>query len=92
MAASASPTGTTATTADDQGLVSRVGKYFTIWRREYDGGWKVVLDGGSPDQREPSPDAAAPAPAAASPSPVPAPTAPGAKKPPAQGTREPVRG
>jgi len=74
-----------ATTADDQGnLVTRVGKYVTIWRREYDGSWKVILDGGSPDQREDSPAAGAPAPAAPSPSAAPASPAPGAKKPPAR--------
>ena len=45
-----------ATTVDEQGTpVTRVGKYVTIWRREYDGGWKVILDGGSPDQREAPP-------------------------------------
>jgi ketosteroid isomerase-like protein len=66
-----------ATTADDQGnLVSRVGKYVTIWRREYDGSWKVILDGGSPDDREAPPDAVAPAP-----------PAPEAKKPPARKER-----
>jgi ketosteroid isomerase-like protein len=52
-----------ATTIDDEGTpVTRVGKYVTIWRREYDGGWKVVLDGGSPDQRESPPIAAPEAP------------------------------
>lgn len=25
------------------------GKYMTIWRRQADGGWKVVFDGGNPD-------------------------------------------
>ena len=25
------------------------GKYVTIWRKQADGGWKVVLDGGNPD-------------------------------------------
>ena len=25
------------------------GKYVTIWRRQADGGWKVVFDGGNPD-------------------------------------------
>jgi ketosteroid isomerase-like protein len=73
-----------ATTADDQGnLVTRAGKYITIWRREYDGGWKIILDGGSPDQRE-APPGAAPAPAVSSPAVTPAPAAPGAKKPPSR--------
>ena len=44
---------------DESGaLVTRVGKYVTIWRREYDGTWKVLLDGGSPDERELAPPAA----------------------------------
>jgi ketosteroid isomerase-like protein len=60
-----------ATTVDDQGNpVTRTGKYVTVWRRDYDG-WKVILDGGSPDQRE------APLPAA----PQPAPPAPGTRGP-----------
>jgi ketosteroid isomerase-like protein len=25
------------------------GKYITIWRKQVDGGWKVVFDGGNPD-------------------------------------------
>src|SRR5262245_24828214 len=51
-----------ATTADESGkLTTRVGKYVTIWRRGYDGAWKVLLDGGSPDEREPAAAAAAPA-------------------------------
>lgn len=35
------------------------GKYVTIWRRQADGGWKVVFDGGNPDA-SPSPGAGAP--------------------------------
>lgn len=32
------------------------GKYVTIWRKQADGGWKVVFDGGNPDSppREPA--------------------------------------
>lgn len=86
-----------ATTADENGTpVTRVGKYVTIWRREYDGGWKVVFDGGSPDERETPPAAAAPAPAASAPATMASPGAakssgaakpagaPAAKKPPAR--------
>lgn len=29
------------------------GKYVTIWRRQADGGWKVVFDGGNPDTAPP---------------------------------------
>ena len=78
-------------TVDEQGTpLTRVGKYVTVWRREYDGGWKVVLDGGSPDEREAPPAAGAPAPAAASggttasPGAARATRAPAAKKPPAR--------
>jgi len=28
---------------------SGTGKYVTIWRKQADGGWKVVFDGGNPD-------------------------------------------
>lgn len=35
-------------TADGRGAVS-TGKYVTIWRKEGDGSWKVVFDGGNPD-------------------------------------------
>lgn len=80
-----------ATTLDEQGTpVTRSGKYVSIWRREYDGGWKVIFDGGSPDERETPPAAAAPAPAAsssdtmASPGAAKSTGAPAAKKPPAR--------
>lgn len=29
------------------------GKYVTIWRRQADGGWRVVFDGGNPDTAPP---------------------------------------
>jgi ketosteroid isomerase-like protein len=35
-------------TADGKGQVA-TGKYVTIWRRQADGNWKVVFDGGNPD-------------------------------------------
>jgi ketosteroid isomerase-like protein len=35
---------------DSSGLErSGTGKYVTIWRKQADGGWKVVFDGGNPD-------------------------------------------
>jgi ketosteroid isomerase-like protein len=35
-------------TADGKGHIS-TGKYVTIWRKQADGSWKVVFDGGNPD-------------------------------------------
>jgi len=35
-------------TADGKGQVA-TGKYVTIWRKQADGSWKVVFDGGNPD-------------------------------------------
>jgi ketosteroid isomerase-like protein len=37
-------------TADGKSIVE-TGTYVTIWRRQPDGSWKVVLDGGSPDPK-----------------------------------------
>jgi len=34
---------------------ARTGSYVTIWRRQPDGAWKFVLDGGSPDGPPPRP-------------------------------------
>lgn len=36
--------------ADGRSIVE-TGSYVTIWRRQPDGSWKVVLDGGSPDPK-----------------------------------------
>ena len=38
----------TVTGENGEGSVQK-GKYVTIWRKQADGGWKVVLDGGNPD-------------------------------------------
>jgi ketosteroid isomerase-like protein len=39
------------TYVNDQGVsVTRIGKYVTVWRKDWDGRWKVVVDGGSPDE------------------------------------------
>ncbi len=35
-------------TADGKAQIS-TGKYVTIWRKQADGSWKVVFDGGNPD-------------------------------------------
>jgi len=35
-------------TADGKGQIT-TGKYVTIWRKQADGSWKVVFDGGNPD-------------------------------------------
>jgi ketosteroid isomerase-like protein len=37
--------------AADGRVVVETGTYVTIWRRQPDGSWKVVLDGGTPDPR-----------------------------------------
>lgn len=37
-------------TADGKPVVE-TGTYVTIWRRQADGSWKVVLDGGTPDPK-----------------------------------------
>lgn len=34
-------------------LVVETGTYVTIWRRQADSSWKVVLDGGTPDPKAP---------------------------------------
>ncbi len=39
-------------TADNKPAVEK-GTYVTIWRRQADGSWKVVLDGGTPDPKTP---------------------------------------
>ncbi len=31
------------------GLVVRRGSYLTVWRKQQDGSWKVLADGGAPD-------------------------------------------
>jgi len=36
--------------AKGQGQVA-TGKYVTIWRKQADGSWKVVFDGGNPDTK-----------------------------------------
>jgi len=44
---------------DDKGnTIVRRGRYVTIWKKQRDGTWKAVLDGGSPDERTPAPDRA----------------------------------
>jgi ketosteroid isomerase-like protein len=37
--------------AADGRSVVETGSYVTIWRRQADGSWKVVLDGGTPDPK-----------------------------------------
>jgi ketosteroid isomerase-like protein len=55
------------TRLDEQGVPHvRHGKYVTIWRRQTDGSWKAVLDGGNPDSPPAAPAAQAAAPPAAS--------------------------
>jgi ketosteroid isomerase-like protein len=39
--------------AADGKPVVETGTYVTIWRRQADGSWKVVLDGGAPDPKTP---------------------------------------
>jgi ketosteroid isomerase-like protein len=41
-------TGRGATTATGAAVVQRFGKYLTVWRRQKDGSWKFVADGGNP--------------------------------------------
>lgn len=37
---------------DPQGVERmRTGRYLTVWKKQKDGGWKVVWDGGTPDPR-----------------------------------------
>lgn len=44
------------TRQDDKGnTVVRNGRYVTIWKKQHDGTWKAVLDGGSPDEPAPVP-------------------------------------
>ena len=42
----------------DQGLaqrepVERTGRYLTVWKKQKDGSWKVVWDGGAADPKKP---------------------------------------
>ena len=36
----------------ESGKIVERGTYVTVWRRQANGGWKVVLDGGTPDPKE----------------------------------------
>jgi ketosteroid isomerase-like protein len=45
------------TRIDDKGnTIVRPGRYITIWKKQRDGTWKAVLDGGNPDENTPRPD------------------------------------
>jgi len=49
------------TRQDDKGnTIVRTGRYVTIWKKQSDGTWKAVLDGGSPDERTPRPESTPP--------------------------------
>ena len=42
-------------TGADGKKVTRTGRYFTIWKKQQDGSWKVMLDDGVPDDPPPVP-------------------------------------